>query len=682
MSSIRYIPEIDGLRAVAVLPVIVFHLGLSWLPGGFLGVDVFFVISGYLITAILLTEQAKPTGVYFADFYLRRLRRIFPAFFAVIVATLAVSYFILLPDDYLELGRSALAALTFVPNIYFYFNTGYFDAPAESMALLHTWSLGVEEQFYLLWPSLILFLVTLGRRWSVVLVATLFVCSLAAAVVVTPLDPPLAFYNLPFRIFQFLLGAAIPLYLTQLGLSRDMSAWQAGFCQLGGLALIAMAMVFFSSDHPFPGWRALVPALGASLFIVGATSGKTGKLNPMASWPMVAIGKISFSLYLWHWPVITLYRVYLGGHDSSLLPAEVFTLSLLILALSIGTYFLIERPFRRPNRQLGAMVFSGLSALLVIGACFSLQFTQGFVHRMPQPELYESREVMKRWSCWRRVYFEAVGKRQCNFGVPWEEAQQTVVLTGDSHAVHLAPALNEVALEHQLSVVMIPACRPLTDGKTILLRGRNARRSTKLCHDQLRAGIDLIERDGRVSLVIVGGAWYRAPPEIHTADNPQPSREEAFSLMATGLGGYIRELGELGADVLLLGDTPLAGVARFECSTEHNLWRAGKQDCGPIPLAEVLDQQGDTEALIKSIAAAHANATYHNIIEPHCAGGSCPIYFSWQYIYRDAEHIRRNLPRPIVHDLVDSFGLMDALDWSRYRADRSSSGAASGDKGL
>jgi hypothetical protein len=402
----------------------------------------------------------------------------------------------------------------------------------------------------------------------------------------------------------------------------------------------------------------------------------------MASWPMVAIGKISFSLYLWHWPIITLYRVYLGGHDSALLPGEVTALSLLILVLSTGSYILIEKPFRRPNRQRGAIVFSGLSALLVIIGCFSLQFTQGFVHRMPQPELYESREVMRLWQCWSRRHFEGREKPLCTFGVPWDEAKQTVVLIGDSHASHLTPTLNEVAREHGLAVVLVPACRPLTDGENILLRGRNSRRSTELCHDQLRFGTNLIENDGRVGLVVIAGAWYRAPPEIHTADNPQPSLDEALSLMADALGGYIEELDELGTKVLLLGDTPLAGVARFECSTEHNLWRAGKQDCGPIPLAEVLEQQGDTEALIKSVAAAHANATYHSIIEPHCAGGSCPIYFRWQYIYRDAEHIRRNLPLPIVHDLVDSFGLMDALDWSLYHANRPNSPAASGDKGL
>lgn len=669
MSSIRYIPEIDGLRAVAVLPVIIFHLGLGFLPGGFLGVDVFFVISGYLITAILLTESSKSPRAYFVDFYWRRLRRIFPAFFAVIVSTLAVSYFILFPDDYLELGRSALAALTFVPNIYFYFNTGYFDAPAESMALLHTWSLGVEEQFYLLWPGLILFLLALSRRGSILLVASLFICSLVAAIVVTPLDPPLAFYNLPFRIFQFLSGAAIPLYLAGSDSRRTIPVWQAGLMQLAGLGAIAYAMVSFGPDDPFPGWRALVPSLGAGLFIAGVVLGKASRWNPMASWPMVAIGKISFSLYLWHWPLITLYRVCLGNHESSLEQAQVYLLLLCILLLSIGSYFLIERPFRRPDRQWGAVLFSVLCAVLVLGAYFALNSSQGFIHRMPQPELYESRETMRYWNCPSRRHFEGREKPLCTFGVPWDEAQQTVVLMGDSHASHLAPTVNEVALAHRLAVVLVPACRPFTDGETILLHGRNARRSTSNCHDQLNFTRDLISKDGRVGLVLIAGAWYRAPAEIYTMDNPEPANEEALALMARALQGYVEELDALGADVLLLGDTPLAGTARFECSTAHKLLRSGETDCGPIPLAEILQQQAETEALIESVAAGHSDVSYHSIIDSHCAGGDCPIYVRWQYIYRDAEHIRRNLPRPIVQDLLHSFGLMEALDWSQYSAD-------------
>ena len=358
MSKIKYIPEVDGLRALAVIPVIVYHLGLSALPGGFLGVDVFFVISGYLITAILLREVDKSHKRFFGDFYLRRLRRIFPAFFTVIATTLIGAYLVLLPDDHLELGRSALASVGFVSNIYFYFNTGYFDAPAESMALLHTWSLGVEEQFYLVWPGLILFLAVLAKGSRLAVVTILFLTSFIASFLVTPIDPPLAFFNLPFRIFQFLLGAAIPLFLVNTRIYDPGHPLRSAALQATGFSLTMWSFVAFSHEDTFPGWLAIFPSAGAALFIVGASLPDRPKLNPMKSRLAVGIGKISFSLYLWHWPIIILYKAYLGDYSAKLDGSQAGGLFLACLILSLLSYQLIERPFRKPHWQGRAIIYS------------------------------------------------------------------------------------------------------------------------------------------------------------------------------------------------------------------------------------------------------------------------------------------------------------------------------------
>ncbi|MCF6224865.1 MAG: acyltransferase [Xanthomonadales bacterium] len=667
MSKLGYIPEIDGLRSVAVIPVILYHLGFAWIPGGFLGVDVFFVISGYLITAILLRETEKPRKAYFYDFYLRRMRRIFPVFFTVILATLCAGYFLLLPSDYLELGKSAVASVGFVSNIYFYLNTGYFDLSAESMPLLHTWSLAVEEQFYIIWPALILLLSRLSGavKWRTVL--GIFFCSFLLSIFITPLNPSLAFYNLPFRIFQFFLGAMIPLFLFETAIYKRNWPFGSLLLQIVGFSIIVFSIFYFSSEDAFPGWLALWPAVGASLFIVGATMKNKPHFNPMKSKLVVGIGKISFSLYLWHWPVVTLYKAYT---NSTKISAEsAIWLLLITLALSIASYYLIEKPFRKPAWQPKASMFSVATAAGVVCFFFFIIQTGGFSHRIPNAEKFASLKEMWKWDC---SEIKILGKAYCNFGEPWETSQRKVVLWGDSHAEHIAPLLEMVAAEHNLSIVLFKSCRPLTDGVTIQIRHKNPSRATEGCFASSLRALELIKNDPEIALVIITGSWQYSLNQMFSRNNERPNISERLMLMKSGLSFTVENILELGPKVLLLGDTPHPGEKRSECADQNDLFRKSKPDCLPISFEELQVKHKLTEDIILEVADYYDNVFFHSIIKNYCVRGvGCSLYSKGEYIFRDDSHIRRNYSDEIKMDLILSFGLLQEIDWMKLTSSNS-----------
>jgi len=665
MHTLRYVPEIDGLRAVAVLSVVFYHLGFSWIPGGFLGVDIFFVISGYLITAILLreTEANGESRQYFSNFYLRRLCRIFPALFVVILTTLFAAYYILRPEDYLELARSALAAVSFVSNIYFYFNTGYFDAPAETMPLLHTWSLAVEEQFYLIWPAVIFALSGLAIHSRIAIFTIIFLASLALSVYVTPINPMLAFYNFPFRIFQFMLGAIIPLVLMNSSSKLQISSNNSALLQIVGLALIASSVFQITMDDPIPGLLALAPCLGASFIILSALNPHKLIAKLLNNNAFVGIGKISFSLYLWHWPIITLYKIYAATDDLSL--SERIAILALSVLLSIASYKYVEQPFRIPTKQWRTVTFSiatGFAVLMFSGLVLQ---TNGFVDRVPNDGRSISTKDSWEWDCPKRVT-GVWHKSLCNFGLPWDTADVKVVLWGDSHAAHLAPLLEVVAEKYQISAVIVPACRQVTDGATVLIRSKNPARATEGCYEAIQHMQQLLTRDKRIKLVVIAGAWRIALGQVHSANEAHPELRQRALLMQKGLAATTSMITKLDVDVLILGDVPsLVDGSRRECAGATNLLRKSTPNCS-LSRKFVEIHQRDAEDVLLRVAEANPRVGYHNIIASHCRSGDCSLFSMGEFIYRDTDHIRRNFSSTQKKELANSFGLIEATTWKNF----------------
>lgn len=341
LKIMEYRREIDGLRALAVLPVILFHAGFETFRGGFVGVDVFFVISGYLITTIILAEleQGKFSII---NFYERRARRILPALFLVMLACIPFACFWLLPSDMKDFSKSLVAVSVFVSNILFLRESGYFDTVAELKPLLHTWSLAVEEQYYVIFPLFLMLFWKLGKRWILVSLGLVFVSSLALAQWAAFAKPAAAFYLLPTRGWELLIGAFAAFYLSQTNF-KDFGKGISEFGGWLGVALILYAVFTYSKATPFPGLYALVPTIGSVLIILLATQ-QTTVGNFVGNKAFVRIGLISYSAYLWHQPLFAFARQISLTEPSN---GIYLILSISSFVLAYFTWRYVEAPFRR-----------------------------------------------------------------------------------------------------------------------------------------------------------------------------------------------------------------------------------------------------------------------------------------------------------------------------------------------
>jgi peptidoglycan/LPS O-acetylase OafA/YrhL len=377
-ADIGYRPEIDGLRAVAVLPVVLYHAGLAGFDGGFVGVDVFFVISGFLITSILKRE-IDAGRFSLLGFYERRARRIVPALFVMSAVTAYVAYRLLPPEQVVEVGKGLVAVALFVSNIYFWAHAGYWDAAAREHPLLHTWSLGVEEQFYIVFPWLLAGL----RRWAKpravpLVLGAIAAVSLAGSVWAAAAAPQAGFYLSPFRAFELMIGALLvyaPSVAAPPGWVREAASGL-------GLALIAAAVVLFSEATPFPGAAALVPCVGAALAILGGGASGGGRLLSLP--PMRFVGLISYSLYLWHWPLIVFAKFALGRPFTLAEQAGLVAASIVAATLS---WAFVERPFRRrgkgfPGRRTAFGLVGAFVLLALLGAQQAI-VNHGWPNRLP-----------------------------------------------------------------------------------------------------------------------------------------------------------------------------------------------------------------------------------------------------------------------------------------------------------
>lgn len=364
-----YLPHIDGLRALAVATVLLFHAFPSLLPGGFIGVDVFFVISGFLITRIIV-EGVSDNTFSLTTFYARRIRRLFPALLVVFAACVVTGAFIMTPGEYRLLGTHLLAGAGFVSNIVLWTESSYFDASAEMKPLLHLWSLGIEEQFYLFWPLLLAALMRRGRQ-ALLPTCLLVLASFVLNVALVVRDPVATFY-LPFtRIWELLAGAALALSGVSARLQAGGGKAARNVLALAGMAVLAAGLAFVSRENPFPGYWALLPVLGTLLLLAAGPQAWVNRHVLAHPW-MVWVGLISYPLYLWHWPLLSFGYIHFTGAPPVWWRVVALLLSLL---LAWVTYRWLERPLRHGGNQRRrvAALASGMVCIALVGAVLVMQ---------------------------------------------------------------------------------------------------------------------------------------------------------------------------------------------------------------------------------------------------------------------------------------------------------------------
>lgn len=441
MAGIGYRPEIDGLRAFAVIPVILFHMGLSWMPGGYIGVDVFFVISGYLITSIIKKELDQGT-FSFRDFWTRRVRRILPAMIFVTGVTLAVTYAFCFGPDQQAIGEQGLAALLSVANIYFWRSTGdYWGPAAEESPFLHAWSLSVEEQFYLFFPVAMWLIFRFRSRWLQGCILSATVGSLALFLWGSEAYPTPTFYLLPTRVWELGTGCLLAVSLTNQ--SRENSSF--GIFAIAGLGMIVASYLFI--DKPNGGIGLAV--VGTALIIAFGQTGLCNKLLSRRS--VVHIGKVSYSLYLWHWPVLVLAKP-LALDLPSFLENVVLVGATYLFAL--GTYHLVEKPTRRRSGIVPVILVSGtLVAMASLGLAWSESHYDTSAFEKARVVRYDCRpnldsesivlgDVLIEFRGYKADAYSRSGIRVGDESMPPD-----LVVLGDSHANMWSEVIAEVARE-------------------------------------------------------------------------------------------------------------------------------------------------------------------------------------------------------------------------------------------
>jgi len=506
MNPTHYRPEIDGLRGIAVLSVIVHHLSGPLLPGGFIGVDIFFVISGYLITSQIYKESLDST-FSLKRFYKRRINRIAPALVTVIVASLIVGALLLSPHDISLLAQSTIYAMLGLSNVFFWRKYGnYFSENTTEAPLLHTWSLGVEEQFYLVWPLFILLLIKLRRRRYIVgLLAILTVGAIAVSEIAVGIFVTASYYLLPPRFFELMIGGLLAIAFEK----QPNARLSSGVCVIAGLVLIGASLFFLNKRSVFPGINALWPCLGAALLIF---SGNTTPLSRILNnRPMVFIGLISYSLYLWHWPIIA-YLNYMSIAITPWIGVSVVFSSILLAWLS---WLWVEVPMRQTGATLPfshvlawrfAMPFA---AVLSIGGV--ILYTHGlparFDPRVAALEMaMEARPDFLRIECHASVQMYATPpNKTCRLGR--DKPSSDGILIGDSYANHYTGMVDVMAKAQGISIMdyTLDACPPILgydEGKTPAY-GEMCRKRNEFVYKEIAAG--------RFSRVVLAASWPRSP---------------------------------------------------------------------------------------------------------------------------------------------------------------------------
>ncbi|MDB4524723.1 acyltransferase [bacterium] len=434
MMTKHYRPEIDGLRAISVIGVVLFHLELGF-PGGFVGVDVFFVISGYLITGILL-RQLGEDRFSLMEFWARRVRRIVPAAMVMVVGALLIGAFLQTPERYASLARSAMAHVLMASNCYFTRDQGYFAEKSDHEPLLHTWSLSVEEQFYLIFPLIVCFVWKRAPQRLALVFTSAALISFSWSWIEVVSNPKWAFFLLPARGWELLVGALLAILPQKTMRSLGDEAW-AGL----GLVLVLAPMFFFDRQTAFPGPGALAPVLGAALLIWTGGSTKIGKLLGWRA--LVRIGLISYSLYLWHWPFVVFAR--------EMVIELTLTLKISLLVASLLAGFSSWRWVEMPSRsglllatRRRSLIFGLTSAVTLFVIAFSIKASGGFPSRLPA----ELRLIISDIT-WNGAEYTSAKSEAMPIGFQ-DDGPVDFVLWGDSHGASAAPAVNAVATDFKL----------------------------------------------------------------------------------------------------------------------------------------------------------------------------------------------------------------------------------------
>jgi peptidoglycan/LPS O-acetylase OafA/YrhL len=633
--SASFRPDIEGLRALAVSGVVAFHFGLSDLPGGFTGVDIFFVISGYLITGQLLREIAEDGRLNLWRFYARRARRLLPASLFVIFATLVAGYFILSPDEQSLYSRGAMYASAYAINFWLIrWSFDYFAPDAANNPFIHFWSLSVEEQFYLVWPALLLLAAWLrpGKRAAILVVGLAGVVSFAVCAWLTTVSQPWAFYFSPLRAWEFAAGGLATMAPARFWRDRPrLSAAQSCL----GLALIAGSYLMVSEDSPFPGVIALVPVAGTVLVLLSGSGASRSAaqnlpISVLSLSPMQWVGKLSYSLYLWHWPVI----VYATMMVPDLSWPGRLACGALTLALSIFTYNLIENPIRRNVWLMANAARALIPAAMLTGAGVVATYANArlAVHDLDPSQRIIAETAAQPSTARAKVGcvldYETVTPKACEFGD--KNAERSIALFGDSHADHWSTPLIEAAKKNDYMVVtwLKSACR----ASRLTVWSSKLKRDYTECDQWREQSIKEIIAL-RPSLVVISEisltSSHKLSPDVKVPD----SQDQDWQ---AGLRATLEAFSQAGLKVAFIRDVPFNDRFVDTC-VARALWQGEPPSVCDAPRTDAANDA--VAAVERDIVRTIPSATYIDMTDRFCDAKTCHVFIDGKLAYRDRHHM-------------------------------------------
>ena len=620
----KYRSDIDGLRALAVLSVVLYHAYPTVFTGGFIGVDIFFVISGFLISSIIFGSLER--GIFsFVDFYSRRIRRIFPALILVMISCYAAGSLILYPDEFSQLGKHLIAGSTFISNMVLWKESGYFNVMADSKPLLHLWSLGVEEQFYIFWP-LLAWLCWRGRLGFVALTLLALAASFLTNIYLIKIQPISAFYLPTTRFWELLCGALLA------WLSLHKTDWLAtGTARAGntlsllGLALLSVGYSYINKGSAFPGWWATIPVLAAVLLIA---AGPTSLINRylLGNRLSVNLGLISYPLYLWHWPLLCFLAISRGEQASVGARAIAVATSVLLAWL---TYRFIEVPVRhkRGSRLLVPSLVCAVVALALVGTYSYFSYFGGIGNKMAATFIKP-----------------APDKSQ---GPPH------IMLIGDSHADHLYPGLS-AKLGSAIANHTAVSCIPFYD-----VDRYDSRIVPGTCSKAMTKGLDLFVNTPEFDTLVMGsmGPVYLSGETFKGKDparvtglgvvlTSHPEITDRWAVYERGMRDTLSRLRSTGKHVVFLLDTPELGVDPHACLDKLTLdvfghpftVRSYPEGCF-VTRADFDNRTSRYRALVTTVLADYPEVQLFDPTPLFCDAEKCHGMHEGQILYRDFDHL-------------------------------------------
>lgn len=678
----QYLRFIDGLRAIAVISVVAFHAGLPWVSGGFVGVDVFFVISGYLITGLLLDDLKQHDRIRFAIFFARRVRRLMPAMMLVLLSTAIAGAFLILPDEAASFRKSIHAVIMFYANLHFMQQVGGYFAPlADTMPLLHTWSLAVEEQYYMLWPLIMALAWRFWRKQAVdrrerkllLLFASVFAFSLVANFYWSEQRVEWAFYLMPMRAWELMSGGLIALLQARCTLTPR----QGGLLAAAGLAAILGAVFGFDATTVFPGFAAMLPTFGTVAMIVGLRH--AGATSPvtwlMTTRPMVQVGQLSYSWYLWHWPVLALTRTYYLAEKD--LWRDMLAVGIAYV-LAWLTHRLIENPIRYQRPWVFATtrgtLWSGLAmSVIVLGLAVSAITVGKMGHRdrdAAWPGIVGPNDATD-----AKCFAEGIRQlsrphADCTYGAA--ETSLKTVIWGDSHGAALAPAAEVIARNRGERVLLraMPGCIPVPG----LIPLREQSRGILECpdfNDAVMKEIMVLASEG-VRNVIISSRWVSYMGDLPTdpgggAHTGLLTRDQygldgrgqhwragqapadpmgSLASFEPALLAAVGRLQAAGLNVILLAPVP-----ELPFNAVHCLTRRSAEEC-VVPRSRIDARRQGVVAVLKRTAEAMPGVQLIDPIDAMCDEARCYTVRNALPLYRDDDHISIAMARNLAESLI------------------------------